>query len=372
MFRHRLATLNTVLLKQEALWRNLRVFEEIASGKQVVPVLKSNAYGHGIQEIAGMLDGKVGMVAVDSYYEATLVLPVFGGRILVLGYIPRENDPWLKRGRIEYVVQTVRDLRAMARTGKKFGVHMEINTGMNRMGIRLDEVDEYLDYLEKHPRLVLNGVMTHLSGADEVEKAGTIRQLEEFDAVCEKVLDRGFRPEFMHASATAGAVKDGSRYTNAVRLGVGLYGVNPLSKDDEYYGELEGLEPVMSFRSKIIKIQMVKRGERVSYNGTWEARRDSRVAVLPVGYYEGVPRELSGRGFVRVGAGGAAKDEPLQRAPVVGRVCMNHTMVDVTDVLDVKEGTEVTVPVLEWAEEFGISPYELLVRVNSTIRREII
>jgi alanine racemase len=362
MFRRKLTTLNEVRLSQVALNHNLQILARTSSGKQVIPILKSDAYGHGAEKIAELLDGKVQMVAVDGYHEALAILPKFRGRILVMGYIPRENDRWLKRKRVEYVAQTVRDLRAMAKTGKKFMVHMEINTGMNRMGIKPDEVDGYLDFLARHPKLKLNGIMTHFSSADDTDNSTTLRQIEEFDEVCTNTLARGFKPEFIHASATAGAVKDSSRYTNAIRVGIGLYGVNPLSQRDASYKRLLALKPVMTFKTKIIKTIDIEKGDKVGYNETWEAKRDSKIAVLPVGYYEGIPRGLSNKGYVLISG---------KKTPIVGRVCMNHVMVDITDLPDVREGSSVVIPVLEWAKEFNLLPNELLTRVNGTMRRVV-
>jgi alanine racemase len=360
---NQLAPLNVIRLRRDNLYHNLQIFQELASGQKIIPVLKSNAYGHGIREVAAMLNGMVEMVAVDGYFEALQILPVFKGRVLVLGYILPENYPILKRKRLEFVIQTVGDLQALARTNKTFQVHMEINSGMNRMGLRPVEVGEYLDFLQQHPKLHLNGVMTHLFDADSADNKTTDDQLAVFDQVVDQVVQRGFQPEFLHSAATAGAARRPSKHANAARVGLGLYGANPFAPDNVTAAKLAGLQRVITFRTQVVQVNQLQPGERVGYNGIWWAKSPSKIAVVPVGYYEGVPRDLSDRGYLLFGG---------QKVPIVGRVCMNHTMIDATEFSDLERGSEVLVPVHAWAADFNMSVYELLARVSDTIRREVI
>ncbi|MCL2094788.1 alanine racemase [Candidatus Saccharibacteria bacterium] len=360
----RLKPLNTVLLHRANLYHNLSLFQNLVGEQQVIPMLKGNAYGHGIHQVAEMLDGQVEMVAVDSYFEALEILPYFRGRILCLGFILPENYRLLKNHHIEYVIQRREDLEALAATGKRFRVHMEINTGMNRMGLPPGEIDAYLDVLERNPQLHLAGVMTHLSCASEVDGSVSGEQMKRFDEVVDHVLERGFRPDLVHAMATAGVPRYKSRHTNAVRVGLGLYGANPLDEEHPNYGDLAGLRPVLGLETTVVQINHLEPGDAAGYNAAWVAERPSRLATVPIGYYECLlPRGLVSRGHLLYGD---------QRLPIVGRICMNHTILDVTDCPEVERGATVSVPFLELARELELSPYEALIHVSSTIRREIV
>lgn len=369
----RYKTLNWIELSKDAALHNVRLVQEQHPGFGVVPVLKANAYGHGIREMAQILrKANVPLVAVDGYFEAGKIRRLAGHRVLVLGYIRPKNVRLLDTRRCSFVVQDVAGLEAFARLHRRVRVHVELNTGMNRLGLQPHELQPYLDVLKLFPKLQLEGVMTHLADADnEVDTSFTQKQVEQFDGLVEHILSQGFRPRFIHIAQTAGSVKAQSKYANAIRLGIGLYGMNPLAESDTEYKELSGLRPVLALKSTVIKVISLEAGDRVSYNGTFTAKKPMRIGVLPLGYYEGVPRELSSVGVIM--HGGVV-------LPIVGRVCMNHTMVDVLD-SNVAVGDEVTVisadpkqpnSVSRLAIEHHLFPYTLLTGLSSSVRRVIV
>lgn len=364
--------LNTVELSSENLLHNVKLFSEL-SNKKVIPVLKGNAYGHGITEISHILDkSSVDMVAVDSVFEANQVVKSSSLRVLVMGYVLPENLRLLDYKRVSYVIQDIGSLVELSKLNKEIRIHIELNTGMNRLGTSSkQELDDMLRIIEQSSKLKLEGVMSHLADADNSVNDFTDTQTAKFDEILDHIIERGFKPSIVHLAQTAGCLKTDSRHTNSVRVGIGCYGINPLFADDSHYKDLQELKPVLSLKSKIIKIMDLAAGEKISYNGTHETEKATIVATIPVGYYEGVPRELSNVGSVTV------DDKEL---PILGRVCMNHTMIDITD-KNLSVGDEVTVisnnpkspnSIVKLKEEYGLFPYETLIHISSTIRRKIV
>ena len=369
----RYKTLNWIELSKGAVLHNVRLIQEQHPGYGVIPVLKANAYGHGIREMAQILrKAAVPFLAVDGYFEAGRIRRLAGHRVLVLGYIRPENVRLLDTKRCSFVVQDVVGLEAFARLHRRVRIHVELNTGMNRLGLQAHELQSYLDVLKLFPKLQLEGVMTHLADADnETDDSFTRKQVAQFDNLVERILSQGFRPRFIHIAQTAGSVKAQSKYANAVRLGIGLYGINPLGEKDAAYKQLNGLRPVLSLKSTVIKVINLEAGDRVSYNGTFAAKKPTQIGVLPLGYYEGVPRDLSNTGVITHGG---------ELLPIVGRVCMNHTMIDLQG-SSVAVGDAVTVisadpnepnGVPRLAAERGLFPYTLLTGLSSSVRRVIV
>jgi alanine racemase len=315
--------LNSIELSAANMLHNLKLIQSQHPGQAVFPVLKGNAYGHGLTQIADILNAAdVPMLAVDGYFEAAAILPLTRHRLLVMGYILPENVRLLDVRRCSFVLQDEAGLHAFGRLKKPVRIHLEVNTGMNRLGLQPEELDGYLAVLRQYPTLHLEGVMTHLADADnEVDDSFTQTQAARFDALVEHVRSAGFTPEYLHIAQTAGSVKAKSRSANALRLGIGLYGIQPFSASGPLHSKLAQLRPVLELKSTIIKVIDLQKGDPVSYNGTFRAPHSMRIAVLPLGYYEGVPRVLSNAGCA-VAAG--------RELPIVGRICMNHTMIDIS------------------------------------------
>lgn len=369
--KNKFVTFNLVTIDSNRLKSNLRALREI-SNAEIIPVLKSNAYGHGIRKVAEVMNQlSVKMVAVDGYYEARQIYDVFSGKILVLGMIDRQNIKLLKGKRISYVLQSEQDLNEFAKFRHDTNVHLELNTGMNRLGLQPKEIDNYLEVFKKHKNLHLEGIMTHLASSDEVKNPSTEEQVEQYDSTIEKILEAGFSPKYLHISNSAGAGRVKSRFANFVRTGIGLYGINTLEKNDKRFKKFEKLQPVLELRSTIVKTIDLAKGDKVGYGGSFTASRKMKIGILPLGYYEGISRELSNRGMVSYG------DKYL---PIVGRVCMNHTIIDLTNT-NLKEGVRVVVisknPIMKNSiigtqREFGLFSYESLARLSENIRRKIV
>lgn len=366
-------TLNRVELSRSAALHNVELLQSQHPEFEIIPVLKSNAYGHGLKDMARILnESSVHMLAVDGYFEAGIIRHITNKRILVLGYVAPENVRLLDNRRCSFVVQDEAMLEAMGRTGKRFRIHVELNTGMNRLGLSAAELEAYLETLKRYPNLKLEGIMSHLADADnEQSDALTRRQVQAFDEQVEHILRQGFTPQYIHIAQTAGSTKAVSKYANAVRLGIGLYGISPLVSNDKKAHLLANLRPVLSLKSTIIKVIDLQPGDVVGYNATFKAAKPMRIGVLPLGYYEGLPRALSSTGLVTAGR---------CVCPIVGRVSMNHAMIELPDDA-LAVGDEVTVisadpgapnTAANIARDHDLFAYSLLTGIASSIRRYIV
>ncbi|MBT5016530.1 alanine racemase [Candidatus Peregrinibacteria bacterium] len=368
-FKGKYRTLNTVKISAQSLRLNLALYRELAPEKMVCPVLKANAYGHGLTEVAKALDPeKPEFFVVDSLHEAyQLKKAGIKSKILILGYTFPEN---LLRKKLPFHF-AVSDLgTAKALSKYKAKVHLKIDTGMNRMGFSVENLPQVLEKF-KELKVEVVGVLSHLADADNAHDVSyTKQQFKKFEEAVQMVRTAGFEPEYVHIEQSAGALYEGG--FNMVRLGLGLYGVSPFADNDMRAQDLEKLQPVMQLESTLAGIRDLVKGDRVSYSCTFAASRDMKIGMVPVGYYEALPWSLSNKGVLEVKG---------VLCPIVGRVCMNYTMVDLTGVEDPEIGDKVVVYAAEsgaknsianMAKLAGCIPYELLTRVIQGMRREVV
>jgi len=374
-FERGFATHNRVEVSRSAILHNLELFEQL-SGKQVIPVLKGNAYGHGIKQVAEALKGrKLPYIAVDGYFEALRVREVSNQPVLVMGAILPENFKRLRYDNFAFVVGDEATIHGLGKTGKKVKVHLEANTGMNRYGAKPDEMTKLTKLILSYKTLTLEGVMSHLADADGEDPATVTEAVEGFDRCVELVRAAGANPTILHVAQTAGSVSAKSKYANAMRLGLGLYGINPFDKGYRLHDKLKDLQPALRLVSTITKLNHLKKGEKVSYAYEFTAPKDMTVGVLPIGYYEGAWTIARGArlevGVVKVGD---------KFTPIIGRVCMNHTMISLDDI-KAKVGDEVVVysndprdknAIDTIAAEHNIFNYALLTTLSSDVRRVLV
>jgi len=370
-FEKDFATHNRIEVSKSALLHNFDLFAEI-SDKQVIPVLKGNAYGHGIEQVAAALKSReFPYIAVDGYFEALRVRKVSGQPVLIMGAIKPENFEKLKYDGFAFVVQDETTIRALAATGRQLAVHLECNTGMNRYGAPLAELATLTKLILSYPNLRLEGVMSHLADSDGTSETTVTRAVDAFDSCVEIIRENGASPKLFHIAQTAGSLRAASRYANAMRLGIGLYGINPFPPEHRCHAKLAGLQPALQLISTITKTIDLKKGESVSYNYTFTAPRDMRIGVLPLGYYEGMPRAFSNTGVVKY---------DTAYPPVVGRVCMNHTMISL-DGIPVAVGSEVVVfstnpqnknSVDNAAKRHELFNYNVLTALSPDVRRVLV
>jgi len=370
-FEKDFATHNRIEVSKSALLHNLDFFAKL-SGKDVIPVLKGNAYGHGIEQVAAALKGrKLRYIAVDGYFEALRVRKVSQQPVLIMGAILPENFRRIKYENFTFVVQDAETIEALAVTGRRVKVHLECNTGMNRYGARPDDTVKLAYMIMQHPNLELEGVMSHLADSDGDNPATVTAAVEQFDATIERIRRLGANPTVLHVAQTAGSVVAQSKYASAMRLGIGLYGINPFAPAHPMQRKLRGLKPAMRFVSTITNVAHLHKGERVSYNYTFAAPRDMTIGAIPVGYYEGLNRELSNKGTLKIGS---------HQTPIIGRICMNHTMISLEG-LRAKVGSEVVVysnnphdanSIDALAQTHKLFNYTLLTGLSPDVRRVVV
>ncbi|HKX23715.1 MAG TPA: alanine racemase [Candidatus Saccharimonadales bacterium] len=362
---------NRIEVSRSAILHNVDLFARL-SGKGVIPVLKGNAYGHGIEQVASALKGrKLRYIAVDGYFEALRVRKVSRQPVLVMGAIRPENFAKLKYSGFAFAVQDAETIEALAATGKHIKVHIECNTGMNRYGARPDDAIELAKLILTKPNLQLEGIMSHLADSDGDDPTTVAAAVEQFDETVESIRALGAEPSIIHIAQTAGSAIAESKHANALRLGIGLYGINPFAASHRLHAKLKGLRPAMRFISTVTKVTDLKKGDKVSYNYTFTAPRDVRIGVLPVGYYEGLNRALSNAGTVKVGK---------HQAAIIGRVCMNHTMISLEGV-SATVGDEVVVysddprdpnSIDAIAAKHNLFNYNLLTALSADVRRVLV
>lgn len=356
----------TVSISRERLLHNLHTYQSAYPDLKVAPMLKSNAYGHGLCLVAELLDREdIAFFAVDSYFEARRLRE--GGirtKILVMGYVRPE---YIARNGLydtEYAITDLEQLREVSRAAERpVRLHMKLDTGMHRNGILETDLVEAIELVRANPNLIVSGICSHLADADNHDASFSQSQLGVWER-CVAQLKTAFPSlQYRHISATKGARFSKNASMNTVRVGMGLFGC-----DTSPHADLP-LSPVLSMRSFITSIREISTGESVGYNGTFVAQRASRIATVPVGYHEGIDRGLSNRGMYSVRS---------TLCPIAGRVSMNMSSIDVTDIPDASRGDEIVVisntskdphSIQSMARTIDTSPYVLLAHIPEHLAR---
>lgn len=362
----------------DAVVKNMEsIKQRVGSQAKVIAVIKTDGYGHGAAQIAKVLetDEQVWGYAVATSEEA-LSLREAGIRkhILVLGYtFPYSYEQMIAEEiRITvFMEETAKLLSEQAlKMGKTCYVHVKADTGMTRIGIRPDDEGvAFIDRIRKLPGLEVEGVFTHFATADEKDRTKTHRQYELFKEFTDKTESSlNWRIPIKHCANSASIVEMPQMHMDAVRAGIILYGLWP-SKAVETDHQID-LCPILSLKTRVVYVKNVPTGQEISYGGTFTTKRDTKVATVCIGYGDGYPRSLSNIGFVLIKG---------QKAPILGRVCMDQFMVDVTDIdaeisvgdvvtLIGKDGGEV-ITMEELGELSGRFNYELACDLGKRIPR---
>ena len=358
-----------VFVYKDHLLHNAEQYQQIDPSCGIAPVLKSNAYGHGLVEVARIFDRPgTPFLVVDGYYEA-LILRNEGVRagILVVGYTATEN---IVASRLNDVTFTILDLPQLIEIAETLAVprrfHLKVDTGMNRQGILMTEIEQAFDAIRHNKNVILEGLCSHLADADGAGERFTMQQIERWNDIAAAGRKAFPTLKFTHLANTAGSLYADRIDTNVMRIGLGLYGINPNPRQPL------DLKPALAIRSRVGAVKWIKKGDKVGYNVTYEAERDMPLAIVPTGYNSCVDRRLSNKGFFTI------KDTVC---PIVGRISMNITTVDAGAVADVNKGDEVTVvsvrkedknSVENMAKMCNTIPYVILVNISPQLRRVVV
>ncbi|MDD5290447.1 MAG: alanine racemase, partial [Patescibacteria group bacterium] len=390
----------------ENLLHNLAEFKKNYPKLEFAPVLKSNAYGHGIVGVAKILDQKnVPFFCVDSFFEARqLRHEGIKTKILIIGFTRPEEIVSCRLKNVAFAVTGLEQLREMTRSlvaprsgllgmtlAKK--IHLKIDTGMHRQGILISEIEEAIKIIKNNKNIILEGICSHLADADNEDQKFTLEQIENWNRAA-KIFKENFSGlKYLHLSATSGAGFAEKIDANVARLGLGLYGIDPSpspltkGRDGERFlidnkphpnpllrkerGALN-LKPALEIRTIITSVKEIEPGEKVGYGATFTADQKMKIATVPAGYFEGVDRRLSNFGFVKV---------KNIFCPIVGRVSMNITTIDVGAVANVKVGDEAILISQNPDDKNSVEnitklcntiSYEILVRIPNHLKRIIL
>lgn len=395
MHPHHPTRTTRALINTTALEANYRFLAHLAAPHaEIIPILKAAAYGHGIDICTPALVGAgAEWFAVVTLEEALTVRTLApAAHILVLGGLyagqaiealehnltPVVWDPW----QLKLLEESARKLN---RTAGSVPIHIELDTGMSRQGISSAELGEFLRMFGPNSALRVEGIMTHLYAADETDAIATRAQLTLLDAMLSEITAAGLKPELMHAGSSAALVTDIApaireiaarhKMRAALRPGLSLFGIVPefspahLEPPQTLISARDELKPVLSWETRVTTLRQISAGDVVGYNGTFVATEPMTLALLPVGYADGLTRSLGNRFSLLVRG---------QRAPIVGRVSMDLTTIDVTEIAGISVGDEViligrqgdeVITAADHAHIDGTISWEILTRISGRVPR---
>lgn len=358
----------------EAIGYNVRrVVELVGPGVEVLAVLKADGYGHGAVKVARTaLNNGARWLGVACLSEAlALRQAALTAPILILGYTP----PWQARQAVLHeITVTLFSLevaaalsRAALDLNRTARAHVKVDTGMGRLGLLPHEVVPFFQEVRRLPGLEIEGIFTHMASADEADLSYTWEQLRRFNEVLDALRSQGLLPRKIHAANSASLLRVPESRYNLVRLGIAMYGLSP-SADAPCPPDFR---PALTFKCQVAQVKELPAGSYISYGRTFCTERPSRIAVIPVGYADGFRRGPNHWGEVLVRG---------RRAPIVGRVCMDQTMIDVTDIPGVRPGDEVVligaqgeerITVEEVARRLGTINYEVVSEILARVPRMV-
>jgi alanine racemase len=361
----------------DAAAHNVREIRRIARPRaKVMAVVKADGYGHGANVIAetALRNGADRLAAATLDEALALNKALTGSPILIFGYTPlRDMAAVVEHGLIQTVYQTEQAgalSRAAVSLNKTAKIHLKIDTGMGRIGfLPGDGARRSIMEIAKLPHLELEGIFTHFAAADSADKRYQNRQLDVFLSFVELLRKDGLEFELRHAANSAAILDCPDAHLDLVRAGILIYGAYP---SREVNRTLADLKPVMTWKAQVAQVKRVGKGVSISYGRTYTTAEPSLIATLPLGYADGYPRRLSNRSEVLIGG---------KRAPVVGTVCMDQLMVDVTRIPDARCGDEAVLignqgseaisaeELAGWAETI---PYETLCAVSARVPRVVV
>lgn len=347
--------------------KNIRAL--LAPQTRFCAVVKADAYGHGMVPVAQeAVKAGADYLAVAQVEEAlTLRTAGFIIPILILGYTTPAQSRLVVRDSLTQTIFNIEQAEILSAeavaTGKTVKIHVKIDTGMGRLGISLEEVADFFVKISALPNLIIEGAFTHFATADSKDKTYTRKQFSAFIKALEVVKALGIHIPIRHCANSAATLDLQEMHLDMVRCGIIVYGLTPFDETSLPFK----LKPALSLKARIVMLKEVPAGTSLSYGCTFVTKKKSFIATLPLGYADGWSRLLSGRGAEIMHNG--------QRALVVGRICMDHCLADVSDLESVKEGDEVLffggdeLTVNEVAAKLGTINYEIVCNLGPRVPR---
>ncbi|MGH9588524.1 MAG: alanine racemase [Acidobacteriaceae bacterium] len=377
-------------VSRSKLLHNFALLRSLAASAELLAMVKGDAYGHGAEACSHVLvEAGAAWLAVTSVEEGVAVRAVCPEAEIVAlsGLWLGDANLALVHG-LTPVVWEMAHLEEAARPGAKMAVHLEVDTGMSRQGVPLAELPALLDRLKSLPNLWLDGVMTHFHSPEVLDSPANEEQFARFVTAVDSIFARGFRPRWVHAGNSTSLIFPGAAALvklaekhgakAMLRPGLALYGYGPRWTGGTGPDFAEKLRPVLAWKTRVCSLRTIEPGEAAGYCGTFRAERRTRLALLPVGYADGLNRLLSSRKLPEHGGAALIRG---RRVPIAGRVSMDLTIVDVTDVPGVEIGDEAVLIGAQGAEQItaydqadltGTIPYEILCNISARVPRVMV
>lgn len=367
-----MSKLNFIEINRQALHHNVSQFRKVLKKVKLMVVVKANAYGHGALAVTASIESTVDFFGT-AYGDEALALREFGIKkpILVLNYYDAGQIASLVAKNISLVVYDIWQAKAISKAAKKqkkkARVHVKVGTGLSRLGVLARDATGFVKEVRSLPHVQVEGLFSHFA-ASEDDPEYTKTQLRHFKDIVADLENQGLKIPIKHIACTASALAFPESHFDMARIGIGIYGMKS-------YKSLKtkiNLKPVLGWKAKILAVRELPKGAFVGYGRTYQTTRATKLAILPVGYYEGYDRGFSNNSTVLVGG---------QRCPVRGRIYMNLMSVDVTEANNVKAGDEAVLMGKQGKEEItadelgkkiGTINYEITTRINPIIPRIII
>lgn len=369
-----------VEVSKEAISKNVAALQKNVGGAVgLIAVVKSNAYGHGLELVAktAVLAGAK-WLGVDSVDEAIRAKEACNNApILILGYTPHDRLKEVVNFSFRQTVYDVETVSAIGKIGKLARVHIKLETGTSRQGVDEKGLKDIIRAIKKYPSIVLEGLSTHYANIEDTKDHSyaneQLQTFEKLSLLAEKLL--GSPIPVKHTACSAAAILFPETHFTLARVGIATYGIWPSQETRVSAQERKiplVLTPALTWKTVVAQVKRVKKGTPISYGLTARVQRDSTIAVIPVGYYDGYDRGLSSLAEVLVCG---------KRAPILGRICMNMCMIDVTDIPKVKRESEVvllgtqgkeTISAEELAGKLHTISYEVVTRINPMIKRMLV
>lgn len=357
----------------DAIRQNMEAMKaNIAKGTMICGVVKSDGYGHGSVPVAKAVEDLVWGYAVAAVEEGWVLRDHHITKpILVLGYVPEEEFESLVEQEIRYTVSEWKEVEILSKIAQKLGknayVHIKMDTGMGRIGLRsAEEILTLAQKIETLPNIVIEGIFTHMATADMADKTKAKEQIRMFKEMLQLLENNGIYIPIRHCSNSAGIIDLKEANIDMVRAGIALYGLYPSAEVNK---ENVCLTPALELKSIVSYLKTVPKGSPIGYGATFVTQKETKVATVSIGYGDGYPRALSNKGYALVRG---------KKAPIIGRICMDQFMMDVSDIPEIQQGDTVTligkdqneqITVEELAELAGTFNYEFVCDLGKRIPR---
>ncbi|MBI2475117.1 alanine racemase [Candidatus Uhrbacteria bacterium] len=369
-------------IDEQAIISNIKTLRSLSQGTCFCAIVKANAYGHGMKEVA-QIAARVGVQSfgVDTLEDAFILREILpSAQIIVLGYVMQHDYPEAVRNAIELTISDREDIEQLERvssaTASTAQIHAKIETGTSRRGILMEELVDFLLEIKRSHHVSVNGISTHFANVEDTGNSEYASvQFSRFSEAINEFQNYGFNPPYIHCACSAAILLYPATHGTLVRAGIGLYGLWPSESVEQTMHKQNiscELRPVLKWKTRIAQVKSYSIGTPIGYGSTEKLKQRSRIAVLPVGYWDGYDRSLSSIGEVLVGG---------YRCKVVGRVCMNMMMIDVSSVPTVEKEQVVTLLGIDGRHEISASeiarkiqtiPYEIVTRINPQLPRIVL